>query len=172
MKKLILILMVGLIFTTVSVAQYNSSTPSSELYVDPVTKETALAIEASRSKAKKNFQKFNKEVNAVNWYDIIDGFLASYLTKDGINGKTYFDNKGRFLWSILNYGEKNLPPDVRSQVKSAYFLDFRITHVSEVRHYTEPGSIIYLVQITNNKVWRKLRIQNGEMEVISEFAAL
>ncbi len=162
--------MLGLITTTGSIGQYSSGS-SSEPYIEPVTKENSSAMAAGISKAKKNFQKLNKHVEGVAWYDISDGFAAYYFTKDQIKGKSYFDSKGGFLWSILVYGEKNLPKDIRIQVKSAYFLDYRITHVSEIRHITQPGEIIYLVQITNDKVWKKLRILNGEMEVIEEFPA-
>jgi hypothetical protein len=170
MKKSISILTIGLMIATSGTGQYNNNA-SLKPYIDPVIKENSIALEIGRSKAKKNFQKLNKQAEAVEWFDLADGFAAYYLTTEGIKAKTFFNSKGWFLWSILNYGEKNLPNDIRIQVKSVYFLDYRITNVSEIQHHSEQGTI-YLVQITNDKVWKKLRIHDGEMEVIEEFPAL
>jgi len=151
-----------------SIAQDNINSNSAESYTDPILKGAVSVAATGQIKAERNFLKLNKEAKGVQWYEIDQGY-AAYYTKDGHKGKSYYDTKGRFLWSILSYDEKYLPRDVVNQVKSAHYLNYRITQASEIRHYLEPGHTIYLLQITNDKVWKKVRIIDGDMETVEEF---
>ena len=149
-------------------AQGNINSTSAETSTDPILKGAASAASTGQIRAERNLLKSNKDAKGIQWYEIDRGF-AAYYTKDGHKGKSFYDMKGRFLWSILSYDEKYLPCEIISIVKSVHYLNYRITQASEIHHYLEPGHTIYLLQITNDKVWKKVRIIDGEIETVEEF---
>ena len=88
-------------------------------------------------RALKNFQK--KFPGAIDpyWYEVFDGFIASFK-KDSVTTKVAYDKKGRLQYAINYYGEKMMPRELRHIVKSVYY-DYSIVSVAEV-HLNEPDA--------------------------------
>ena len=101
-----------------------------------------------------------------NWFHLEAGSLAEFEDK-GIHYRVLFDKKGNWLYTIKKYTEKELPKDVRAEVKSTYY-DYAIGHVNEVN---EAQLVVYLVHIENEQEWMTIRVAaDGEMEVVEQFA--
>jgi hypothetical protein len=164
MKKLILIIILGIIAHTATIAQGTASIDdenTSETGFKENTHENGLA----RLKASEDFLKSNKRVENVRWYDVPNGFFA-YYTKDEKKGRSFYNSKGNFVYNSLSYQERSLPLEIRDRVKSVYYMDYKITHVNEI---LQDGKTIFIVQLTDNKSWKNILIHDDEMEVIKEF---
>lgn len=116
------------------------------------------------TKAIKDFTKTFKKSADARWFVINDGFLAEF-NFDGITTKVFYDRKGKWIASIRNYYENNLPRDIRHQVKSHYY-DYNIYYVQEV---TVGDKIAYLVKIEDNATMKTIRVLDGEMSETESF---
>ena len=117
-----------------------------------------------RDRALKDFQvRFNNAANVI-WYTYSDGYM-SYFKKDGYGDRAFYNNKGRWQYSVIFYGEDQLPEDVRAAVKSSY-LDLPISIVEEVQ--TTDG-IVYIVYLENKSNIRILKAStDGRLETMTE----
>jgi hypothetical protein len=171
MKKSITILIAAIILAESTMAQTGSERFSTGKSTDASNEKSSVMKSNSQVKAEMNFMRMNTDARNIEWFDIPGGFQVHY-TMEGKNGRSFFDNKGRFQRSIVTYGEKYLPQEVRMQIKSTYYLDYKITNVTEIIHFLEAGKPIYLIQLTNGKVWKKVRVVDGDLELIEEFKAI
>ena len=92
----------------------------------------------------------------------------NFLVKFNINHKqarALFGNNGRLIYSILFGTEKDLPTDVRHQVRSAYN-DYHITRSIEVQ---ENRRTIWIVEMADNDKHLTVRIEDNEMEVVQRY---
>ena len=103
-------------------------------------------------------------VDTEEWSNSSYGSRATFR-KDGVTHLVDYNKKGKWSSTLRIYGEKNLPKDVRSQVRSVYY-DYSIVTVSEL---TVPQHLIYFVKVENETTLKTVRIANGEMEQIQEF---
>jgi len=170
MKKSISALMAATILAASTMAQGSNVQFSTSTSSDLSKNESPSFKSVGQLKAEKNFLKLNNRAENIRWFENPSGFQVHYLLGEK-TGRSYFDNKGRFQYSILTYSEKDLPLEVKKQVKSVYYLDYTITNVTEISHFHEPGKTSYLIQITNGKVWKKVRVADGELELVEEFKA-
>jgi hypothetical protein len=182
MKKTLFVLAVGLI-SILSVVDHvqaqNSAGPvafyqtktfhSSVRYVADLTKGVATFNTIAEgkdfnSKAINDFQtRFQKVDNAI-WFSNQHGFM-SYFIKNGYGNRVFYDRKGHWQFSLILYGEDQLPVDLRASVKSRYS-DLSITLIEEVQ--TNFG-MVYIVHLENKSNIRILRLSNdGEMEILQE----
>ncbi|PWT77190.1 MAG: hypothetical protein C5B59_04640 [Bacteroidetes bacterium] len=132
----------------------------------PSLSENATAATTSEvnTKAMRDFRKAFKNVSDEKWYSISSGYLAEF-TDHSIKNSVVYDKKGNWVFTIRYYDEKDLPGDVRSQVKKTYY-DYTITTVEEI-HVDD--KVIYLVHLQNDSTWKKVRICDGEMQLIEDF---
>ena len=111
-------------------------------------------------RAYKDFQvRYHKAENAMWYYDSKAGFEC-YFLQNSYGNRAIYDKKGRWQYSLIMYGEKNLPRDIRASVKSTYF-DFDITLVEEIQM---PKGIEYVIYLTD-KSNIKILIVNNESEI-------
>ncbi len=122
----------------------------------------------ARLKAEKNFLKQHKHADSIQWFDDNNGFFV-YYKQDGRKGRSFYNGRGQFLYDVISYPGKLISPQLKDLVKSVYYLDFRITHVSEIR---TAGKLVHLIELTDDKCWKKLRVQDGVMELIKEFTIM
>jgi hypothetical protein len=116
------------------------------------------------AKAVRDFRKTFKDAVDEKWYEIPNAFLAEYMRND----KKYvvvYNRKGKWQFTISYYDEKNLPDEVKGDVKRVYY-DYSISRVEEIRINDKT---IYVVHMENETTWKNLRICDGEMEVIEDF---
>lgn len=120
--------------------------------------------DAAAVKATAQFWKTFGESRGEKWYPLSNGFLAEF-TENNIQVKVVYGQTGNWVYTLRQYTAKELPADIRAQVKSWYY-DDTITWVKEV---IQPQSTVYLIHIENETRWKTIRVCEGEMEVVQDF---
>jgi hypothetical protein len=108
--------------------------------------------------------RFDKVDNAM-WYSTPDGGFEAYFEQNGYGDRILYDKKGRWKFSLINYGEDKLPRSIRTAVKSTYF-DLDITLVEEVQTIANIDYIVYLEDKSNIRIVRVNK--DGDIEVLQE----
>jgi hypothetical protein len=98
------------------------------------------------------------------WYPLPDGFLAEF-TERSVQVKVVYDKKGNWVYTIRQYTEKELPGEIRAQVRQTYYDDT----IGVVKEVIQPQYTVYLIHIENGVRWKTIRVRDGEMEVVQEF---
>ena len=129
---------------------------------NPRKKSPAFAISF---RTLRNFTKQFNHTDAA-WYEIEDAYIAKF-SDNSIETMVGYDKRGTWLYTIKRYGEKNLPKEVRAQVKSIYY-DYTISHIDEVKVPKQEGSI-YIIQLRDNNNFKTLRVCDRELEVIRQY---
>lgn len=124
----------------------------------------AIGVDVSAVRASRDFWKRAGEQKDERWYKLSHGYQAEY-TEGPVKGQYMYDKKGNWLYSILTYGEEKLPEDVRRLARSTYF-DFGIRWVKEVN---EAQNTVYVIHMENEKAWKEVAVQDGEMRVLHAF---
>ncbi|HVU55620.1 MAG TPA: hypothetical protein VHD83_11220 [Puia sp.] len=127
---------------------------------DVLVSTRPLGSDRAAIKAAREFWKKFGEGKNESWYKLAAGYLAEF-SEDAIRTKAVFDGRGNWLYSIKEYGEKDLPKEIRGLVKSAYY-DYSIGWVKEV---SQNQSVVYVVHIADGPQWKDLLVQDGEIEV-------
>jgi hypothetical protein len=81
-----------------------------------------------------------------------------------ITSREFTDKKGHHVFTILYYGEKELPPAVREIVKPVYY-DYTIKSVEEVKL---PGRSVYYIDMEDSSTLKTVRVMDGEMELVRD----
>ena len=115
-------------------------------------------------KAIRNFKAEFGKADATKWYQLSNGF-AAHFTVNNIQNRSYYDQKGNWLYSTQYYDEKKLPADIRKIVKSTYY-DFSISGVQEIR---VADKIIYLVHIKDETNLKTIRVCDGDMQELATY---
>ena len=111
-------------------------------------------------KAINNFHKTFKNASDEKWFELPDALRVKF-TANQIQYVVYYDKKGNWLHTIRTFDVKELPADIRQQVKTAYF-DYSIVCVKEISVlHNDKTYIVYLEGPSN---FINLRIANGEMD--------
>lgn len=124
----------------------------------------AIGQDGPAVKATRNFWKRNGEGKGEQWFRLNAGFLAEF-TEGGILNREVYDKWGRWLYSIREFTEKELPKEVWRLVKSTYY-EYNIGVVKEVQ---QPFMLAYIVHIDNEEGWKDLIVKDGEIVVSKEF---
>jgi hypothetical protein len=109
-------------------------------------------------RAQRDFLKREGDGKDEKWYQTREGFLAEFV-QAGREGQYFYDHKGNLLYSILTFGEKGLPEEVRRMVRSTYY-DYSIGWVKQVRAVQD---FSYIVHVENETSWKDVVVQDGEM---------
>ena len=160
MKKTVLILAAGLLAMGCATTQHVQKTDNS-------FSESARvpATGAGSTKCVRNFWKMFGESKNEKWYSQSDLSLAEFEDM-GISYRVVFDKRGNWLYTLKQYTEKELPAEVRAQVRRGY-LDYSIGWVKEVN---EAQRIVYLIHIENNQEWKTIQVEDGAMEATQEYS--
>jgi len=121
------------------------------------------SITTINSRAVKDFRKAFKSCTDEKWFKLEDGFIAKFTQSD-IPHRVDYDRKGNWIATTRYYSEKELPKEVRKQVKSVYY-DYSITSVQELRFHEH---LVYLINIEDDSNILTIRICDGEMDVFKE----
>jgi hypothetical protein len=123
-----------------------------------------IGVDVAAVKASRDFLKRAGDLKEEQWYKMPEGYQAEY-TDGPVKGRYVYNRKGNWVYSILTYGEERLPEDLRQLVRSTYF-DFGIRWVKEVN---EAQNLVYVIHIENDKAWKDVAVQDGEMRVLNAF---
>lgn len=165
MKKIIFILGACLIisqaFVGTSQAQAKPA-QTSVLVLKNMSTMLCFENEHISSKAISNFNKSYKGIDNAQWFETKQGgSVCRFVVKDEVN-RAYYDKKGNWQYTISDYTEKELPEDVRRQVKSTYY-DYNISFAQKI-DMAIASKIVYLVQVRNEKDFKTVRVCDGEMD--------
>lgn len=119
------------------------------------------------ARAISDFQGRYNKVNNAMWFVDPKGGYISYFVRDGYGDRVIYNEKGRWLYSLIIYDESKLPKDIRAMVKSAYF-DLTITLVEEVQSL---DGVAYIVDLEDKSTIKVIKIDNeGEMKVLQDLS--
>lgn len=144
----------------------STNTRVAEDFISATTPHSS-SIESSKvnQKAVKDLAKSFKNVSGEQWYAVQDGFVAMF-NLDDIDHQVSYDKKGNWLFTIRSYRESKLPDDIRHMVRSSYY-DYDINLVQEVEKPVTPKA--YIIQLVGKTELMKLKIFDGEMQVLQRF---
>ena len=122
-------------------------------------KATAVNIIAVR-----DFTRVHKHVTDPKWFKTEGGYLASFLSKE-IFRKIVYDEKGNWLYNLLEYTEAQMSFEIRHMVKSRYYdNDILLIHQYEFPN----NKTVYLLRMQDRRSnIVTLKLCNGEMEYIT-----
>ena len=171
MKKNILPLMVAVIALVLPGGNVNAQLSRSSEAVAGISTPGSQYLKKSSSPVAISFRTlktFNRMFPSTDgaWYEISDAYIAKF-SSNSVETMVGYAKRGRWLYTIKRYGEKNLPKDVREQVKMQYF-DYKISHIDEV-HVPGQENSIYIIHIRDDKNFKTLRVCDRDMEVIAEY---
>ena len=134
----------------------------------PNTVNTSAGVAAVISeKAKVNFAKEFKTVSGEKWGTSKEGFTAGF-TKDDKKSTIYYDRKGNWEASLVQYPENKLSGDIRAAVHQE-FKNYNITFVDEIMTSLSQGVATYLVHLENAKYLKVIRYKEGEIDEWEEY---
>jgi len=131
---------------------------------DSSFKPGPILINNINSRAIRDFTVSYKNPTEVRWIILPEGFQV-HCYDDGYQIRIRYDNRGKRICMIRDYGESKLPRDVRHVIKSQYY-DYNIFTVSEI---TMRGRTIYIVKMSDATTWKTLCIEDGEMTCTEEY---
>jgi hypothetical protein len=99
------------------------------------------------------------------WHRSNDNYVAVFY-KDSIQNRVIYTNRGDLSYIMKYYEENRMPRNIRAQVKSIYF-DYKIFVVQEIETPDHPT--VYIVNLQGDTDWKKVKLCQGEMEVLEEF---
>ena len=178
MKKTILAIIAGLIFTLAFNMQTNGQSMASSKKLKSKlptliqstetsgTISSLLSRENIPSKAVKDFKK-NYKVDNEGWVKTTDGFVTLLKSPNGtIN--TYYNKRGNRTFTMKTYEEKDLRKDIRTMVKREY-LDHKILLVHEIIQNEYQSEPTFLILINQDKDYKWIKLNDDGMNVYNEF---
>jgi hypothetical protein len=155
MKKSIGLLLTGMFFLVGVVTQAQVSDKAYLLNA------TAIGADRAAVRANRDFWLRVGEQKEERWYKSDQGYVAEY-TAGPVKAQFVYNQNGIWAYSILTYGEKELPDDVRRLVRSNFY-DYGISWVKEVN---EDDAVVYVVHLDDAVSWKEVAVQEGEMRVL------
>jgi hypothetical protein len=107
----------------------------------------------------KAFQGYFKDAQDLRWYKIDRDYLAKFIMEDQ-EQSALFNKRGSLVYHITYGTEKNLPADIRQQVRSVYY-DYTISKALSIR---EANRVIWVLNLEDAKSMLVVRVEEGEME--------
>ncbi|THU41739.1 hypothetical protein FAM09_06465 [Niastella caeni] len=108
--------------------------------------------------------RYGDATNAL-WHRNNESYVAVFF-KDSVQHRIVYSNRGDLSFVMKYYEEKHLPRNIRAQVKSTYY-DYKIFIIQEIESPNHPT--IYIVNLQGDTDWIKVRLCQGEMEVMEAF---
>jgi len=164
MKKTILILVAGLLSM---LSAYTGHTQSME---KEITNLLPIGSNANMAKVSRHFWRTYGESLNEKWYSIRGGVEAEFQDKN-IMYQVVYNSKGNWAYTLKQYTEKELPEDVRAQVKRAYY-DYPITYVKEINQWdiiNRSELVVYLLHVENDRESKTIRVADGEMNLVETY---
>jgi hypothetical protein len=183
MKKILLSLTAGFIFTTVFIKSTHAQ--SSEKLIDPNIKKNFMSSirnlatlhgldltgayvlrrnEVNIRAVRDFLDRFDTVENAL-WFAGPDDGFEAYFIQDGYGERIMYDKKGDWQMSLITYQEDKLPGDIRHAVKSIYY-DFVIIMAEEL--HTREG-VEYIVYLEDRSNIRIVKVNNQyELEILQD----
>ena len=116
-------------------------------------------------RAMRDFVNRYGEVSDVKWHNTNSSHIAVFF-RDSIQYRVMYSSRGDLNYVMKYYEEKQMARNIRAIVKSTYF-DYKIYIVQEIETPGHPS--IYILNLQGETDWKKVKLVQGEMEVMEEF---
>jgi hypothetical protein len=158
MKHLLLILLAGSLFTATTYCGYAQKNG------DVLLPVRNAGSDAAAIKATSLFWKVYGESKGEKWYNLPKGYMAEF-TEKSVGVKVIYNQRGDWVYTLRQYTEKELPMDIRAQVRSLYYDDT----IGVIKEVIQLQYTVYLIHIENGTRWKTIRFRDGEMDVVEDF---
>jgi hypothetical protein len=105
------------------------------------------------------------DVENVKWHNTNGSYIAVFF-RDSIQYRVMYSTRGDLNYVMKYYEEKHMARNIRAIVKSTYY-DYKIFIVQEIETPDHPS--VYILNLQGETDWKKVRLCQGEMEVMEEF---
>ena len=117
-------------------------------------------------KAEKSFYKTYPDATKVEWSTLSDKTnMCRFYVHNNIH-RAFYTQNGQWVSTVSSYPGNKLDKKISDNVKSVYY-DYNIVFVDQID--LTGNKTIYIVEIQNEKLIRKVRVENDEMEILQEF---
>ena len=142
-----------------SILLISSSLPAQEDTTSKTLPPVTVTGTKIDQKVWEGFRRSFKNAVDPRWYKIAEDYLVRFIMENQ-EQSALFNKKGTLQYHITYGNEKNLPPDLRQQVKSIY-VEYKITSAFSIK---ESSRLIWVVNLENDKNMLVLRVEDGEIE--------
>jgi hypothetical protein len=125
----------------------------------------SVATSAVNGKAQKNFKKDYRQAVESEWSALVDNSLMCRFSLKNIPYRAFYTAHGQWLYTVSSYDASKLDKTVYDKIKSVYY-NSSIVFVNQIDMVK--GRTIYIVEVQDEKLIRKIRLEDDEMEVIQE----
>ena len=137
----------------------------------PVTKAGIVSMKAELKAARANYratENFNKQfknISNVNWMADNNAIVATFSNADGMFSRVVYDKAGKWLYTVLNYLEKDAPEDVNSLMKN----NFKAYTIKLVQEVMQGDVKLYKVHLENDHKIKQVLVCDGVVTEYEEF---
>lgn len=116
-------------------------------------------------KAVRDFvNRFNNAEDVI-WHKSDNHYIAVFI-RDSVQTRAVYNKTGNLEYIMRYYEEPKMRRDVRALVKSTYY-DYKIFIIQEI---SRPDELpVYIVNLQGDTEWMKVKVHDGEMEVMERF---
>lgn len=116
-------------------------------------------------RAMRDFVSRYGEVENTKWHRTKDSYIAVFY-RDSVQHRVIYSQRGDLSFIMKYYEESRMARNIRAQVKSTYY-DYKIFIIQEIESPNHPS--IYIVNLQGDTDWKKVRLCQGDMEVMEEY---
>lgn len=116
-------------------------------------------------RAVRDFVSRYSDAENVKWNNSNGSYIAVFF-RDSMQHRVVYTSRGDLIYIMKYYEEKQMARNIRAQVKSTYY-DYKIFVIQEIETPDRPT--VYIVNLQGESDWKKVKLCQGEMEVMEEF---
>jgi hypothetical protein len=116
-------------------------------------------------RAMRDFVNRYGDAENVLWHKSKESFIAVFF-RDSVQYRVIYNQRGDLKFIMKYYEESRMARQIRAQVKSTYY-DYKIFIIQEIESPNHPT--LYVVNLQGDTDWKKVRLCQGEMEVMEEY---
>jgi hypothetical protein len=105
------------------------------------------------------------DISDVIWHRSDKHYIAVFI-KDSVQTRVIYNLSGNMEYTMKYYEEPKMRRDIRALVKSTYY-DYKIFIIQEIQKADDQP--VYIVNLQGDTEWMKVKVYNGEMEVMEKF---
>ena len=121
-----------------------------------------IKITSVNIKAARDFARSHDNLSDATWFKSDGGYIANFQSS-GIDTKIVYDEKGRWFYNLLSYGETKLDVNIRDMVKSKYSEN----DIIAIYQYKFERKSVYLIRMMDQQSnFVTVKVSDGRMEVI------
>lgn len=144
-----------------------SSTAARFEYGDKLSNPTGEGSLSESSESRKALSAFSKsfpDANNATWSRVGKKYVVDFI-KNEKQHKCLYNAKGNLIYSLSYGSEKDLPRDIRRDVKREY-IDYNITQAVETH---EDNRHVWIINLDDANSFISVAVENGSIEELSHY---